>query len=89
MANKTPKTPSFSNEKNQKKRSREILIGGFFILTSLLLFVALVSYFFTWKIDQSDLNDFANRAVSNRNALSKVGAVVSHFFIYKGMGMFH
>lgn len=87
MANKTPKTPSFSNEKNQKKRSREILIGGFFILTSLLLFVALVSYFFTWKIDQSDLNDFANRAVSNRNTLSKVGAVVSHFFIYKGMGI--
>lgn len=74
-------------ENPQKKRSREILFGGFLILISLLLFIAFTSYFLTWKVDQSALGNLADRTIQNTNALSKIGAEISHLFIYRGVGV--
>lgn len=82
-----PKVPKFKTEDPQKKRSREILFGGFLILTGTLLFVAFGSYFFSWKIDQSNLSQLANRGVETQNILRKLGAEISHWMIYEGVGI--
>ncbi|MBT6377710.1 MAG: DNA translocase FtsK, partial [Flavobacterium sp.] len=37
--------------------------------------------------DQSILNEFSNTAVQGKNLLGKVGANLSNFFIYKGLGL--
>jgi len=87
MKEKKSRTLKPKQEDPQKKRSKEILFGGFLILLSLLLFIAFTSYYLTWKIDQSTLGNFTDRSIKNANLLSKIGAEVSHFFIYKGVGI--
>ena len=69
-----------------KKRSREILLGSFLIIMSFLLFVSLLSYFFTWEHDQSNTNHILDRTIGSKNVLKKIGAEISHIFIYKGFG---
>ena len=69
-----------------KKRSREILFGSFLIITSFLLFVSLLSYFFTWEYDQSNINRILDRSIGSKNILKKIGAEISHIFVYKGFG---
>jgi len=82
-----PKVPKFKKDDPQKKRSREILFGGFLILMGLLFIVAFSSYFFTWKVDQSNLSQLADRTVESSNLLSKLGAEISHLFIFEGVGI--
>ena len=82
-----PKVPKFKTEDPQKKRSREILFGGFLVLTGLLLIIAFSSYFFSWKVDQSNLSQLANRSIESSNLLSKLGAEISHLMIYEGVGI--
>lgn len=82
-----PKVPKFKTEDPQKKRSREILFGGFLILTGALLIIAFSSYFYSWKVDQSNLSQLANRSVESSNLLSKLGAEISHLMIYEGVGI--
>ena len=82
-----PKVPKFKTEDPQKKRSREILFGGFLILTGALLIIAFSSYFYSWKVDQSNLSQLANRSVESSNLLSKLGAEISHLIIYEGVGI--
>ena len=75
------------NESNyNKKRSREILFGSFLIITSFLLFVSLSSYFFTWEYDQSNINKILDRTINSENLLKKIGAEISHIFVYEGFG---
>ena len=82
-----PKIPKFKTEDPQKKRSREILFGGFLVLTGVLLIIAFSSYFFSWKVDQSNLSQLANRSIESSNLLSKLGAEISHLMIYEGVGI--
>ena len=82
-----PRLPKFKSTDPKTIRSREIIFGGFLILVAILLFVAFSSYFFTWKIDQSDLNSLTDRSVENANLMRKLGAQVSHFFIYQTIGI--
>ena len=83
----SPKVPKFKTEDPQKKRSREILFGGFLVLLALLLFIAFGSYFFSWKSDQSQLSSLGERQIESTNVLRKVGAEISHLFIYEGFGI--
>ena len=82
-----PKVPKFKTQDPQKQRSREILFGGFLVLLGVLLFVAFSSYFFSWKVDQSNLSTLGDRSVESTNLLRKLGAEISHFFIYEGVGI--
>ena len=82
-----PKVPKFKTQNPQKQRSREILFGGFLVLLGVLLFVAFSSYFFSWKVDQSNLSSLGDRSVESTNLLRKLGAEISHFFIYEGVGI--
>ena len=69
-----------------KKRSREILFGSFLLIISFLLFISLLSYFFTWEYDQSNINKILDRNIDSKNILKKIGAEISHIFIYEGFG---
>ena len=71
------------------------IIGTLSLLISIFLFIAFISYFFTWKEDQDQVlnkegflwnNESQNiRPVSN--LLGRLGAYLSHFFIYRGFGV--
>ncbi len=70
-----------------KTRETQTVIGSFLILFSVFLCIAFISFFFNWQEDQSTLTEFANKAVTSKNLLGKLGAKISHFFIYNGFGM--
>ena len=82
-----PRVPEFKENKVKKKRSREILLGSFLMLTGFLLIVSFISYFFNWQADQSTLDVFLDRNIQSKNLLNKIGAATSHFFIYKLFGI--
>ena len=65
------------------------ITGAFFILIAIFLFISFISYFFTWKEDQSQVlnHSIFDTSVSAKNLLGTVGAFVSYFFIDKGFGI--
>ena len=93
MANKTKNdTKTESSGSNSfvnflKSRQIQTVIGSFLLLFSISLLVAFISFFFNWQEDQSIIHEFSNKTVQGKNLLGKVGASLSHFFIYKGLGI--
>lgn len=67
--------------------SHRLFIGSLLILLSIALFLSIISYFFTGENDQSALVDFFERSTKTENWLSKVGAWISHFIVFKGFGV--
>lgn len=67
------------------------IVGAVSLLAAIFLFIAFVSYFFTWRDDQTEVARGAgilfDTGVKVNNLLGRLGAVVSHFFIYKGFGI--
>lgn len=85
---KTRKTAKKSRNISLKlNRQQKVVLGSFLMLFGLALIVAFISFLFNWQADQSVLNEFANRDIEAKNWLSKFGASVSDFFIYKGFGL--
>ncbi len=70
-----------------KSRQTKTLVAIFFILFAVFLISSFISFFFHWQEDQSTLHHFFNRDVIAKNLLGKVGANLSHFFIYQGIGI--
>jgi len=64
------------------KRQRQVLFGGALLLLALLLILAFTSYLYSWKADYSTLTALTDRTVVAQNILNKLGALISHFFIY-------
>jgi S-DNA-T family DNA segregation ATPase FtsK/SpoIIIE len=75
------------------KDPRLTLAFGFFVLiTSIFLFVAFLSYLFTGKADQSVVEGTAQSGLLEsgleaRNWLGLYGAVTSHYFIFRWLGV--
>jgi DNA segregation ATPase FtsK/SpoIIIE, S-DNA-T family len=67
------------------------LLGVFLLFLALYLFIACTSYIFTWKEDQDKVFQFTTglifEDVEVANHLGRLGAVVSHFFIYWLFGL--
>ncbi|HYK56163.1 MAG TPA: DNA translocase FtsK 4TM domain-containing protein, partial [Flavisolibacter sp.] len=66
------------------------IIGTVSLLISIFLFIAFVSYFFTWKEDQDKVGEtsfLTDNDIKVSNLLGRLGAYMSHFFIYKGFGI--
>lgn len=82
-----PRVPEFSEEKKQRFRRRQILLGSFLILLGFLLTVSFISFLFHNQSDQSTLEVFFEKEIPSKNLLNKVGASVSHFFIYQLFGI--
>lgn len=82
-----PSVPEFSEEKKQRSRRRQILLGSLLILLGFLLAVSFISFLFHHQSDQSTLEVFFEKEIPSKNLLNKVGATVSHFFIYQLFGI--
>ena len=92
-------------EKNDQISSGEILeaaslkndttrkVLGFLILVfSVILFISFVSFFFSWKYDQSFLADgdwelFKENNGHAENAMGYLGAKLGYFFVHNGFGL--
>jgi len=70
-----------------KTKQAQTIFGIFLMLFSLFICIAFISFFFNWQEDQSILHQLTNRAVKSNNLLGKIGAQLSHFFIYTGFGI--
>lgn len=68
-------------------RKQKVVWGSFFMLLATGLTLAFISFLFNWKIDQSTLGEFTDRSVKAENWLSKFGAEISNFFMYRGFGV--
>ena len=63
------------------------IFGIFLIFFSILTLISMLSYLFTWQIDQSEL-DFITKSNSNiQNYGKKIGLIISNFLIFKGFGL--
>jgi S-DNA-T family DNA segregation ATPase FtsK/SpoIIIE len=68
------------------------ITGALFLLIAIFLCIAFISYFFTWKEDQDKVFRGASSLLMDNDAkvsnlLGRLGAVVSHFFIFKSFGI--
>ncbi|TVZ57389.1 S-DNA-T family DNA segregation ATPase FtsK/SpoIIIE [Lutibacter sp. Hel_I_33_5] len=70
-----------------KSRQTQTIIGTFLILFAFFLTIAFISFFFNWQEDQSTLGHLTDKNVTSNNLLGKIGAKLSHFFIYNGFGI--
>jgi DNA segregation ATPase FtsK/SpoIIIE, S-DNA-T family len=98
----TPASPvaEFKKDKEEKVDLQKLardertwkIMGTVSLLISVFLFIAFVSYFFTWKEDQDKVlhNDgyfLVENEVKVSNLLGRLGAYISHFFIFRGFGI--
>ena len=75
-----------------KKEKTKQFTGLFFILFAAYLLIAFTSFLFTWKADQSKVelpfgDYFLDSEVLVENWLGKIGASISHLFIYEWFGI--
>jgi len=70
-----------------KTKQAKSLFSIFLMLFAVFLCIAFISFFFNWQEDQSTLNHLTDRTVKSKNLLGKIGANLSHFFIYDGFGL--
>ncbi|WP_185855290.1 DNA translocase FtsK 4TM domain-containing protein [Blattabacterium cuenoti] len=79
---------NIKHKNNIKNNSIMLSIFVFSLLgISLFLFLSFFSFFFHWENDQSKLYQLLNNEVIAENLLGKIGAAVSHYFIYCGIGI--
>ncbi|WP_185871972.1 DNA translocase FtsK 4TM domain-containing protein [Blattabacterium cuenoti] len=72
--------------KNQKKTPK-IFLGFFLLMSSLFLLLSFFSFLFHWENDQSQLSKFFDKEIIAENLLGKIGAFISHVFIFCGIGI--
>ena len=65
----------------------KVILGYILLFLSVILFISFISYMYNWKVDQSSIGNLLNRSVEVENILGKIGASVSHFFIYNLFGI--
>tara|TARA_B110000902_G_scaffold265574_1_gene350283 strand:- start:964 stop:3411 length:2448 start_codon:yes stop_codon:yes gene_type:complete len=70
-----------------KTRQAKTLFSIFLMLFAVFICIAFISFFFNWQEDQSTLHYVTDTSVKSKNLLGKIGANLSHFFIYKGFGL--
>ncbi len=77
--------------KNTSKRSFKIndntrlVIGGIILFSALIILLSVISYFFHWRFDQSNLNlELTGKPA--KNLIGKIGANIGHLLVYKGFG---
>ena len=100
-ANKWPTKANVKNKKTSRRGNlRESVsdkrvpkvIGVLVLLLSVYLFVAFVSYLFSWKADQDQVFDFSwglffDETLSVENWLGRFGAITSNVFFYWSVGI--
>ncbi len=72
--------------KKQLSEKQRLLLGGGFILLGIAVLISLISYFFTWQVDQSIVSNLERDAPA-KNLLQKFGAFTGDLLVYKGFGV--
>jgi len=86
------KKKATKKKKNSKNihfqfNDRNRLIAGLgLIFVSISLLIAIVSFFFNWKFDQSNLT-LSPDGEPAHNLIGKIGAYMGHILVYKGFGL--
>jgi S-DNA-T family DNA segregation ATPase FtsK/SpoIIIE len=65
----------------------KVIIGYILLFLSVILFTSFISYMYNWKVDQSSIGNLLDRSIEVENILGKIGASISHFFIYNLFGI--
>jgi len=94
MAKRTTKKASKKKSKGFNLKDERIpkVLSIVCLLLSVYLFIAFISYFFTWKFDQSAVLKFSGQLLFEneiivRNWLGRLGAIISNAFFYWGFGI--
>lgn len=66
-----------------KKKNYHPIFGIVFLFMAVLFGISFGSYFYTWQVDQSTLNNNSEAT----NLIAKTGAKLGDFFIFKGLGI--
>ena len=97
---KAPAAEKLNPDKEQEITIKEVvkdertakIAGVAFLLFAIFLFIAFISYFFTWQQDQNEvfrsgIKIFFNNDVHVENLLGVLGAYMSYIFMYNGFGV--
>ncbi len=84
--------PTAAASKALKIKRLKLIGGAALMLFAVYLFVAIVSFFFTWEADQDKVIDgywnlIANNSIQVSNWLGKTGAILAHAFMHRGFGI--
>ena len=61
--------------------------GVFLTLLSIVVFISMISFFFSWTKDQSSITALLDESIEVENIGKKFGLSVSFYLIYKGFGI--
>lgn len=81
------KVKSTMKQKTTNSARINFLIATLFLLFAIALFMSFISYFSNGSYDQSIVNKINNRDLKPQNLIGKLGAWLSHKFIYEGFGI--
>lgn len=97
---KAPNPDELVEEKEEKIEWRGVMhdertykiLGVIALITGVFLFIAFTSYLFTWDVDQDKVLHHGWRFlfmedINAANLLGRLGALISHYFIYKMFGL--
>ncbi|HEX6170829.1 MAG TPA: DNA translocase FtsK [Chitinophagaceae bacterium] len=87
-------TPEKEEKINLKELARDErtwkIVGFVFLFFSFFLLISFISYFFTWRNDQSEIKNglsLFDEKANIQNLLGVLGAFISYFFIDNGFGI--
>jgi S-DNA-T family DNA segregation ATPase FtsK/SpoIIIE len=90
----TLKNPLDNLSSRFDKKKTKTILGSLFLLLSIYVFFACLSYFFTWKQDQDSVFEkglfeflFEENEEAVSNWFGKLGAWLSHLLIYRWFGL--
>tara|TARA_B100000214_G_scaffold107825_1_gene75991 strand:- start:967 stop:3303 length:2337 start_codon:yes stop_codon:yes gene_type:complete len=61
--------------------------GVFLTLLSIVVFISMISFFFSWTTDQSSIPALLDQSIEIENIGKKFGLSISFYLIYKGFGI--
>ena len=61
--------------------------GVFLTLLSIVVFISMISFFFSWTTDQSSITALLDESIEVENIGKKFGLSISFYLIYKGLGI--
>ncbi len=61
--------------------------GVFLTLLSIVVFISMISFFFSWTTDQSSITALLDQSIEIENIGKKFGLSISFYLIYKGFGI--
>ncbi len=84
---KTTKTQSAAKQKTTNGVRINFIVASLFLLFAVALLMSFISYFSSGSYDQSLVTEMDNRDLKPQNVVGKLGAWLSHKFIYEGFGI--